>query len=121
MSKLRYVGLEVQKDTIVMAVAEECQGEAKVLGTFPHDVAKLIKRLIKLEPDVSRLRVCYEAGPTGFGLCRRLEKAGIDCVVVAGAVAGASAGVAGEDGSAGCLAVGALSAVGGSDGGVGSR
>ncbi len=83
MSKLRYVGLDVHKDTIVMAVAEEGQGEAKVLGAFPHDVAKLIKRLVKLEPDVSRLRVCYEAGPTGFGLCRRLKKAGIDCIVVA--------------------------------------
>ncbi len=83
MSKLRYVGLDVHKDTIVMAVAEEGQSEAVVLGTFPHDVAKLIKRLVKLEPDVSQLRVCYEAGPTGFGLCRRLKKAGIDCLVVA--------------------------------------
>ena len=53
------------------------------LGTYPHDVAKLIKRLTKLEADVSRLRVCYEAGPTGFGLSRRLNKAGIKCVVIA--------------------------------------
>ena len=83
MSQRRDVGLDVHKDTIVMAVAEEGQSEAVVLGTFPHDVAKLIKRLVKLEPEVSRLRVCYEAGPTGFGLCRRLKKAGIDCVVVA--------------------------------------
>jgi transposase len=29
------------------------------------------------------LKVCYEAGPTGFGLCRRLRKAGVDCIVVA--------------------------------------
>ncbi len=29
------------------------------------------------------MRVCYEAGPTGFGLCRRLKKAGIDGTVVA--------------------------------------
>ena len=28
-------------------------------------------------------RVCYEAGPTGFGLYRHLVAAGIDCVVVA--------------------------------------
>lgn len=83
MSKLRFVGLDVHKDTIVVAVAEEGQSEAVVLGTFPHDVAKVVKRLAKLEADVSRLRVCYEAGPTGFGLCRRLKQAGIDCVVVA--------------------------------------
>jgi transposase len=75
--------LDVHKDTIVIAVAEEGQSEAVVLGTFPHDVAKLIKRLTKLEPEVSRLRVCYEAGPTGFGMCRRLKQAGIDCTVVA--------------------------------------
>lgn len=83
MSKLRFVGLDVHKNTIVIAVAEEGQSEAEVLGTFPHDVVKVIKRLAKLEADVSRLRVCYEAGPTGFGLCRRLKQAGIDCTVVA--------------------------------------
>ncbi len=32
---------------------------------------------------MSRLRVCYEAGPTGFGLCRRLKKAGINGAAVA--------------------------------------
>lgn len=83
MSKLRFVGLDVHKDTIVIAVAEEGPGEAAVLGTYPHDVAKVVKRLVKLEADVAQLRVCYEAGPTGFGLCRRLKQAGIDCVVVA--------------------------------------
>jgi hypothetical protein len=72
MSNLRYVGLDVHKDTIVFAVAEEGQAEAMPLGTFPHDVPKIIKKLVKLvDGDASRLRVCYEAGPTGFGLCRR--------------------------------------------------
>jgi transposase len=32
---------------------------------------------------VERLRVCYEAGPTGFELARRLNATGICCVVVA--------------------------------------
>jgi transposase len=36
-----------------------------------------------LGKDGTLLKVCYEAGPTGFGLCRHLRKAGIDCVVVA--------------------------------------
>jgi transposase len=79
MSKLRFVGLDVHKETIVIAVAEEGQREASALGTFSHDVPKLIKRLVKLVDDVSELRVCYEAGPTGFGLKRRLDKAGIHC------------------------------------------
>ena len=83
MSKLRFVGLDVHKDTIVIAIADEGQGDAQVLGTFPHDVPKVLKRLTKLVSDVSLLRVCYEAGPTGFGLCRRLKVAGIECQVVA--------------------------------------
>lgn len=32
---------------------------------------------------MSLLRVCFEAGPTGLGLCRRLKQSGIDCIVVA--------------------------------------
>jgi len=83
MSKLRFVGLDVHKDTIVIAVAEEGQAVPSVLGTFPHDVAKVVKQLGKLVSEVSLLRVCYEAGPTGFGLCRRLQAAGMECVVVA--------------------------------------
>jgi len=29
------------------------------------------------------VRVAYEAGPTGFGLARRLTAAGVECVVAA--------------------------------------
>ena len=83
MSKLRFVGLDVHKDTIVIAIAEEGPAVPSVLGTFAHDVPKVVKQLGKLVSDVSLLRVCYEAGPTGFGLCRRLQAAGIECVVVA--------------------------------------
>jgi transposase len=81
MSNVRYVGLDVHKDSIVMSVAESGNAEAKVLGTFPNDINKIMKQLKKLSPDVSLLRVCYEAGPTGFGLSRRLKKEGIDCIV----------------------------------------
>jgi transposase len=34
-------------------------------------------------PDRSLLRVCYEAGPTGFGLARQLWSMGISCQVIA--------------------------------------
>ena len=93
MSKLRFVGLDVHKDTIVIAVAEEGQAEAESLVTLPHDVPKVIKRLLKLVSDPALLRVCYEAGPTGFGLCRRLKAAGIDCFVVAPSLVPQQAGL----------------------------
>lgn len=83
MSNLRFVGLDVHKETIVIAVANEGQEAAMVLGTIPHDTVQLMKQLRKLTADKSQLRVCYEAGPTGFGLCRRLNAAGISCQVVA--------------------------------------
>ena len=93
MSKLQYVGLDVHKDTIVMAIATEGQAEAVIWGTFPHDVAQVIKQLKKLVSDVSLLRVCYEAGPTGFGLSRRLLAAGIECVVIAPSLVPQQAGL----------------------------
>jgi len=33
--------------------------------------------------DFDKLQVCYEAGPTGYGLCRQLKRLGIKCIVVA--------------------------------------
>lgn len=83
MSTIRFIGLDVHKETIVMSVADAGNAEATVIGTFPNDVNKILKQLKKLSTDLSQLRVCYEAGPTGFGLCRRLKEAGIDCKVIA--------------------------------------
>ena len=79
----KYVGLDVHKDTIAVA---RCQGgpmsRAKDEGTLPHDLPKLRRKLLKLAP-AEHLSVAYEAGPTGFGLCRDLRAHGISCMVVA--------------------------------------
>jgi transposase len=79
---LRFVGLDVHKDSISVAVAENGRQPARLLETVPADEWLLLKVLDRLGPK-SRLRVCYEAGPTGYGLARRLNEAGICCVVVA--------------------------------------
>jgi transposase len=78
-----YVGLDVHKDSIVIAVAREGREAAEVWKTIPYDGVRLRKALKMLVRDGEVLRVCYEAGPTGFGLCRRLREAGIDGIVVA--------------------------------------
>lgn len=78
-----YVGMDVHKETIVIAVAREGRGPAETWQTIPHDGVRLRKALRTLVKENEVLRVCYEAGPTGFGLCRALREAGIDCVVVA--------------------------------------
>lgn len=66
-----------------MQVADSGTADAKVLAKLPNDSARVLKQPKKMSPDTFMLRVCYEAGPTGYGLCRRLRKEGIHCIVVA--------------------------------------
>lgn len=80
----KYVGLDVHKDTTVVAVAEGGrEGEVRLYGTISSDLHALEKLLRKLGGADVRLHVVYEAGPTGYVVQRRLEQLGIDCLVVA--------------------------------------
>lgn len=82
--RLLFVGLDVHAQTITLALAESA-GEARLYGTFPHDLHALERVLRKLRTahPGAELRVCYEAGPTGFVLARRLAQLKVECVVVA--------------------------------------
>lgn len=82
MRDLRFVGLDVHKESIVIAVAEGSGGEPHVVGTIPHDTKILLKHLRRIAGD-GRIRCCYEAGPTGFTLCRALRSEGVECAVIA--------------------------------------
>jgi transposase len=83
MSKLRFVGLDVHAETIVAAVAEEpVNGEVRSMGTIPNRLESLRKLMAKLGT-ASNLRVCYEAGPTGYVLYWQLTQMGIACQVIA--------------------------------------
>jgi transposase len=75
--------MDVHKDSIVIAVAREGRDAAQNWKTIPNDWVRLRKILKILVRKGEVLKVCYEAGPTGFGLCRRMREAGIDCIVVA--------------------------------------
>jgi transposase len=66
MSKIRFVGLDVHADTIAVAVAEP-SGEVRSLGLIANRPETVRKLMHKLSP-VEQLRVCYEAGPTGYVL-----------------------------------------------------
>ena len=80
----KYVGLDVHKDTTVIAVAEDGRaGEQRVYGTISSDLHALEKALRKLGGEGVVLHVVYEAGPTGYVLYRRLQQLKIACIVVA--------------------------------------
>jgi transposase len=81
-STIRYVGLDVHKATTTVAVAEGSGGDAQVWGQIGSDPAAIERVLQKLGGEQC-VQVCYEAGPTGYGLARRLRAAGYSCVVVA--------------------------------------
>jgi transposase len=75
------LGLDVHAETIAIAVAEP-DGEVRSLGTIPNRAESLRKRIKKLGP-AEKLRVCYEAGPTGYVVYWQLAELGVQCEVVA--------------------------------------
>ena len=80
-NNIRFVGLDVHAETIALAVVEP-DGEIRSLGMIPNRPEAVRKLVRRLGPS-NRLRVCYEAGPTGYVLYWRLTELGVHCDVVA--------------------------------------
>jgi transposase len=74
-----FVALDVHVSGTVAAVIDAASGELRRrrLSGGAADVAEFVAGL------PGPVRATYEAGPTGFALARRLEAAGVSCVVCA--------------------------------------
>ena len=79
-----FVGFDTAKKKHALAVAEGGRnGEVRWLGEIGSSPAAVEKVIRKLTARYTKLHVCYEAGPTGYGLYRQVRALGHDCVVVA--------------------------------------
>ena len=79
-----YVGIDVSKDRLAVAVADGApSGEVVSWGTFENAPASVHTLLRKLAKRAAPVAVCYEAGPTGYGLYRQVRAFGFECSVVA--------------------------------------
>jgi len=74
-----WAGLDVHAAKVVAAVVDGESGELRIrrLGGDADAVASFLAGF------PGPVRATYEAGPTGFGLARALERAGVGCVVAA--------------------------------------
>ena len=87
MNKKYYIGLDVHKDSIAIAYTWEgsrakptYHGECGGSDLSIERVLQLLAK--KLSVNLKELNICYEAGPSGFVLARRMQQLGVPCVVM---------------------------------------
>lgn len=90
-ARTTFVGLDVHQDSISVALFRpdaQLPDEDQIANT-PEAVRKLVRHW----KDPGQVRVCYEAGPTGYGLQRTFAALGVACSVIAPALIPKRAGV----------------------------
>jgi len=80
--RTRFLGLDVHKETIAVAIAEEGSEPQlhSIIANRPEAVRKLVR---EVGGQGVRLVAAYEAGPTGYAVHRQLVRLGVDSKVVA--------------------------------------
>ncbi|WP_085033604.1 IS110 family transposase [Ensifer aridi] len=82
-----FVAFDVAKKKHAVAIAEGGRsGEVRFVGEVENNPATIERTIKKLGKKYDRLHVCFEAGPTGYGLYRQVRDLGHDCMVVAPAL-----------------------------------
>jgi transposase len=84
MNTVKFIGMDVHKKTITIAIADEGrQSQPRSYGTIANTLDALDKFCRKMVSTSSRLYFIYEAGPCGYGIYRHLTQKGFDCTVAA--------------------------------------
>ncbi len=86
MESIIYVGMDVHKDSYSICCYKSNEDKYYYEKKIIAESKRVIRYLesVKKELGEEVLFLCgYEAGPTGFGLYRDLQKAGYSCVIMA--------------------------------------
>jgi transposase len=78
-----YVGMDVHKDSVMVAVLPEQAPQPIAVDRLPNDLAVLRRFFARLVRDGAVVRACYEASGAGYVLQRALAEWGHACVVIA--------------------------------------
>ena len=79
-----FVGIDKAKKKHAVAIADAGRdGETRYLGRVNSAPAMAERVIKKLASKCAKVRVCHEAGPTGYGLYRQIIALGHECAVVA--------------------------------------
>ena len=82
-----FVAFDVAKKKHAVAIAEGGRtGEVRFLGDVENSPLPIERTIKRLAGRYDRLHVCFEAGPTGYGLYRQIQALGHECMVVAPAL-----------------------------------
>lgn len=77
-----YVGMDVHKDTVMIAVLPEGAREPTLVKRLSHEPRRLRRMLDRLARDYE-VRACYEASGAGYVLERKIRSWGHACEIVA--------------------------------------
>ena len=81
-SSIIYLGLDVHKDSVTIAVLPADGATPTRIDTYPNDFAKL-RRVFERHAKDGALRACYEASGAGYVLQRAMRDWGCHCDVIA--------------------------------------